>query len=541
MKSATCSFLAVLLFAAAAVAAEVPWNVESYNPQPLDDDLNLPMPCGGAMTFRRVNVPSAGILGDEPVHLGSHQTEYGYVEYHRKAWLAGAFDDDDVDRSGRRHYLIGKYEVTAMQFAVFDEQCLDPHDPDLELPATELSWAEAMLFAERYSEWLVNNARDRLPDREGAVGFIRLPDREGAVGFMRLPTEAEWEFAARGGTKVSESERAAITFVPSGKLDEYVLHDGNSYRELGLIGTLKPNPLGIHDILGNAAEMVLDPFRLDAVGRLHGQAGGFVVRGGSFRTRPSEIRTSHRIENPPVDSHGIRRQKTTGFRLVLVAPSLPDRESVQRVREAWEARQQQPALPGDDSGSRLAEEQKDPVKEARALAKAAGPEMKSRLENLAAVIAENVRARKEERERAARESLDNAVFAAHRVIIDVGLLEKWCGLAKSIKDPSRSNRYRQRFAENHKNYEFNVRYYLDKLTKIDEDYGDVDLPSQATVLKPGYDDLGLTRLPPIADRVLAHVDRVRRSGTSAAPAIVSSLAEMASVEMIEIREGELKC
>ena len=527
MKSATCSLLAALLFGGAAVAQEIAWNVESYNPQPLDEDLSLPMPCGGAMTFRRVNVPSTGVLGDEPIHLGSHQTEHGYAEYRRKAWLAGAFDN--VDESGR-HYFIGKYEVTAMQYASFHEKCPDADDPDLELPVTEVSWAEAMLFAERYSDWLVNHARDRLQFREGAAGF------------MRLPTEAEWEFAARGGTGVSASELAAITFVPSGKLDEYVVHDGNSYKELGIIGTLKPNPLGIHDILGNAAEMVLDPFRLDAVGRLHGQAGGFVLRGGSFRSRPSEIRTSHRTEHPPVDGLGIRRQKTAGFRLALVAPSLPSRESVQLVREAWEDRQKQPKPTAEAPGPRLEAEQENPVKEARALAKAATSEdVRRRLENLAAVIAEQVRARKEERERAAQESLSNAVFAARRVIIDVGVLEKWCGLAKSVKDSDRSTRYMTNFAENRKNYDFNLRYYLDQLTTIDEDYGDVDLSPQITMLRAKFENRGLTHLPPLADRVLDHVRWVSQSGPSAAPDIVHTLIGLVAAEAVRYEEGNIQC
>ena len=527
MKSATCSLLAVWLYGGAAIAQEVAWNAESYNPQPLDGDSSLPMPCGGAMTFRRVSVPSTGVLGDEAIYLGSHRTEHGYAEYRRKVWLAGAFDNPD---GAGRHYYIGKYEVTAMQYAVFHERCPDADDPDLELPVTEVSWAEAMLFAERYSEWLVNHAGDKLLARDGAAGF------------MRLPTEAEWEFAARGGTRVSASELAAVTFVPSGKLDEYVVHDGNSYKELAIIGTLKPNPLGIHDILGNAAEMVLDPFRLDAVGRLHGQAGGFVLRGGSFRSRPSEIRTSHRIEHPPVDGLGIRRQKTAGFRLALVAPSLPSRESVRLVREAWEARQQQPKSTAEESGPRLAAEQDDPVGEARALAKAvANAEVRRRLENLAAVIAEQVRARKEERERAARESLSNVVFAARRVVIDIGLLDRLCRLVKLARSSDRSARYRRRFAESRRDYDFNLRYYLDQLTTIDEDYGDVALPPQASMLRAKYEDRGLTHLPPLTVRVLEHVGWIRRSGPSAAPGIEQTLIDLASAEEIELMEGNIRC
>ena len=531
MRFATCSLLALAFFHAAAASGEPPaWEPERYDPQPLDDDLYLPMPCGGAMAFRRVNVPGGGPLEDEPIRLGSHRTEHGPTEYRRKTWLAGAFEDGEGEpeergsgpvRSGAaRHYFIGKYEVTAMQYAVFAGACPDPDDPGLEVPATGVSWAEAGRFAERYSEWLAANAADRLPFREEAPGFLR------------LPTEAEWEFAARGGTKVGPSEFAAESFAPPGELDEYVVHDGNSYRELGVIGALKPNPLGIHDILGNAAELVLDPFRLDAVGRLHGQAGGFVLRGGSYRTRPSDVRTSHRIEHPPVDAHGIRRANTAGFRLVLVAPVLPSLRSHRRVREAWEARQRQSGVPSEERARpRLVEEQADPVEEARALADAASaPEIKRRLRNLAAVIAENVRTRKEERERAAQESLSNAVFAARRVMNDIVVLERWSRLMARTKDPERRARYRERYDANRETYEFNLRYYLDQLTTIGDDYGDVALPRQAAMLKGKYADRGLALLPPIMDRVLDHLRWVRASGPAAGERIVRSLEEAAPIK-----------
>ena len=482
------------------------------------------------MAFRRVNVPGGGPLDDEPIRLGSHRTEHGPTEYRRKTWLAGAFGDGEGEpeepghgRGGSgaaRHYFIGKYEVTAMQYAVFTGVCPDPGDPGLEVPATGVSWAEASQFAERYSEWLAANAADRLPFREGAPGFLR------------LPTEAEWEFAARGGTTVGPSEFAADTFAPPGKLDEYVVHDGNSYRELGVVGALKPNPLGIHDILGNAAELVLDPFRLDAVGRLHGQAGGFVLRGGSYRTRPSDIRTSHRIEHPPVDAHGIRRADTTGFRLVLVAPALPSLRSHRRVSEAWEARQRQSGAPSEERARpRLVEEQADPVEEARALADAASaPEVKRRLRNLAAVIAENVRTRKEERERAAQESLSNAVFAARRLMLDIPIVERWSRLMDRAKDPGRRDRYRERYDADRETYEFNLRYYLDQLTTIGGDYGDVELPRQAEMLKGKYADRGLVHLPPVTDRVLDHLAWTRASGPAAEERIARSLEDMARAD-----------
>jgi hypothetical protein len=259
--------LALLLAAGAAALADAPppsWPPGAWNPQAADDDLVLPMPCGGAMAFRRIDVPSSGELDDYKILVGGRDEARAPIENARVAYLSAPFAE-----KGARAYYLGKYEVSAQQFAALEEGCPDPPD-DGWLPMTRVTWAEASLFAERYSDWLLRHAGDQVPAQDGAPGFLR------------LPTETEWEFAARGGTAVSPSEFEARLFPMTEPAARYVWYDGvdSSNRELNVIGLLKPNPLGLHDTLGNVAELTLEPFRLDRVGRPHGRAGGFVKRGG---------------------------------------------------------------------------------------------------------------------------------------------------------------------------------------------------------------------------------------------------------------------
>ena len=70
-----------------AMAAD--WDARWYNPQSAEADFILPLPCGGAMAFRPVEVPSGpSPLDDRPITVGQADTELGYSDYLRAANLA---------------------------------------------------------------------------------------------------------------------------------------------------------------------------------------------------------------------------------------------------------------------------------------------------------------------------------------------------------------------------------------------------------------------------------------------------------------------
>jgi len=213
------------------------WPERLYNPAPAEDDLTLPLPCGGAMVFRPVEIPSDNLLDDRPVELGQTDAQRGYKEGRRLSHLAGSFTDP---QSATRRYYIAKYETTRDQYAAVTAGSCPKPSMAGRLPVTDVSWFDAVDYARRYTEWLLANAPNALPKE----------DQE--PGFLRLPTEEEWEFAARGGLKVDEADFLAPVFpMPEGDLALYAWFESTRSAEgkLQPVGLLKPNPLGLHDIL----------------------------------------------------------------------------------------------------------------------------------------------------------------------------------------------------------------------------------------------------------------------------------------------------
>lgn len=304
------------------------WETQFYNPKPAADDLILPMPCDGSLVLKKVFTPTNRPLDDIKIILGSDQKELGFAEYATPNYISGSFSDTD-SATKERYFLIGKYEITALQYqSVMSESCPTATLP-LIFPVTNVSWFDAVAFTDRYNQWLRKNGHLNNGSLKNSL----------AQGFIRLPTNTEWEYAARGGSKVTESEFREAHFPLQGNLENYAWFSGakSANGKLQLIGRLEPNPLGIYDILGNASEMMFDPFKMNKLNRYHGQQGAITVRGGSYLTPESSITSSFRIEKPYYDDNGVYKSKDVGFRVVLTTQVLSSTSSINELDKAWQA------------------------------------------------------------------------------------------------------------------------------------------------------------------------------------------------------------
>ncbi|MBL8047024.1 MAG: formylglycine-generating enzyme family protein, partial [Anaerolineales bacterium] len=145
---------------------------------------------------------------------------------------------------------------------------------------------------------------------------VYLQELEPKGTIFRLPTEAEWEFAARGGTK-----SRGFRYAGSDKLKEVAWYNENSYGETKPVGLKFPNELGLYDMSGNVWEWCEDDWHGNYEGAPDdGKAwidspdrGDYrVIRGGCSFDTPRLCRCSYRRINSPGD-----RSNCLGFRLVL--------------------------------------------------------------------------------------------------------------------------------------------------------------------------------------------------------------------------------
>ena len=137
----------------------------------------------------------------------------------------------------------------------------------------------------------------------------------------RLPTEAEWEYAARGGEE--PGKRPRYEYAGGDKLDELGWYSDNSHRETKPVGLKLPNELGLYDMSGNVWEWCEDQWHKNYEGApVDGsawvdreQGSSRVLRGGSWYSLAVICRSAYRNHWLPT-----LRDYDQGFRLVLSFP-----------------------------------------------------------------------------------------------------------------------------------------------------------------------------------------------------------------------------
>jgi formylglycine-generating enzyme required for sulfatase activity/mono/diheme cytochrome c family protein len=224
-------------------------------------------------------------------------------------------DEQAHDVEITKSFHLGIYEVTQGEYEVVmgknpsgfsaggrKKEMVKAFKDTRRFPVEQVSWDNAVDFCEKLS------AR---------------PEEKAAGRKYRLPTEAEWEYACRGGA--DEQHYSPFHFGPS--LSSEQANFGDVLKRTTTVGSYPPNAFGLYDMHGNVAEWCADSYDEDFYKagprkdpRRDERPGDTlkrrVLRGGSWSNDGERCRAAARLQSPP----GYAGGNAYGFRVILIAP-----------------------------------------------------------------------------------------------------------------------------------------------------------------------------------------------------------------------------
>ena len=185
-------------------------------------------------------------------------------------------------------FYIGKYEITQAQWqAVMGTNPSEFSGCD-NCPVEKVSWNDVQEFIQKLNQQTGKR--------------------------YRLPTEAEWEYAARGGNK-----SRAYKYSGSNDISAVAWYGGKSGNKTHLVRQKSPNELGIYDMSGNVWEWCSDWYANDYYSSSPSSnpqgpstGSGRVLRGGSWYSAATDCRVANRRNDSPE-----YRSFNLGFRVLL--------------------------------------------------------------------------------------------------------------------------------------------------------------------------------------------------------------------------------
>jgi sulfatase modifying factor 1 len=305
----------------------------------------LPKEIGNSLSMTFVLIPSGEFM------MGSDESPEAlakaYPQYDRERFRQPG-DEAPVHKVRiTRPFYLGQHEVTIAQFKRFLEA--SGYQPEAEADGTGGYGYNADYdpeksdrgdaFEGRNPKYSWRNPGFKQGDDHPVVN-VTWNDAVAMAGWLsakegkkyRLPTEAEWEYAARAGTRTRYHSgddpqsllRIANTFDADAKKNwprwkEYALAGRDGFEFTAPVGSFAPNAFGLHDMHGNVWEWCADYhddnyYAKSPIDDPQGPATGKVRvrRGGSWHTWPFYARSSYRNWNTPET-----RYTLVGMRLVL--------------------------------------------------------------------------------------------------------------------------------------------------------------------------------------------------------------------------------